>query len=175
MPELRIVPRADGTDFRSAGGEDQNLVGIAVNQQDAVVGRDRHAVRVGEDPLAPRRVKAAVRPENDDRRIGALVGIYPAPRIDRDTTDHAQRIRVRGLTPWPLDAIAPVAHDDDEVSVERHGVSHAGEKSGETNRRAPRSPSIDARSSSDSAKSKISKLARQCASLAALGIAATPS
>ena len=98
----RRVPRADGAGLLAFGGEDQNLVGIPVDQQDAAVGRDGQAVRIGNPALAPGRMHVAVRVEDDDGRLGALIGVDPSACIDGDGADQPERRALR--TPLPTSA-----------------------------------------------------------------------
>ena len=118
----RQVPRADGADLLAFGGEDQNLVRIPVDQQDAAVGRDGQAVRIGDPILAQCCMHAPVRVEDDDGRLGALIRVDPAACIDGDGADQPERSVSRCLPPRALHAVTPIAHDHHEITIEGHDV-----------------------------------------------------
>jgi hypothetical protein len=66
-------------------------VGIAVDQQHAIVGVDKDAVRVVDLPRTPGIDEIAFRAKNDDRRPGPLKRINPAGAVDRELADMAER------------------------------------------------------------------------------------
>ena len=142
--ELRRVPRADGAGLPAFRGEDEDLMGIAVHQQDATVGRDGQAVRVCDPFLAPGRMHATVRVEDDHRRLGALVGVHPARRVHGDGADEPERRLARCLPPGALHTVPPLAHAHNEITVEGHNRASDPRESGGSRRSAAVPPNRSA-------------------------------
>ena len=106
-----------------SGGEDQNLVRIPVDQQDAAVGGAM--VRPCGSAMRSSPHVACTRPirvEDDDGRLGALIRVDPAACIDGDGADQPERSVSRCLPPRALHAVTPIAHDHDEITIEGHNV-----------------------------------------------------
>ena len=122
--EVRFVALADLAEWLAHGGEDQDLVGIPVDQEHPVVARDEDPVRVGDPTPAPGGVEGAVGLEHEDRRIGALKGEDAALRIDRELAQRHQVQVARHLAPGPLHPVATAAHRDHQavfVALHAHG------------------------------------------------------
>ena len=71
--QARCVALAQRADLFALGVENQDLVGISVDQKDSVVARDEDPVRIGNPPVSPSLEKIARGREDQYRRIAALV------------------------------------------------------------------------------------------------------
>ena len=84
-------------------------MGVAIDQKQAVVRRDRDAVRI-RDPAfgetAPQRARGS---ERQHRRLAALEHVDHSFGVDRELADLASRHAPRPLPPRPLDAVASIA------------------------------------------------------------------
>jgi hypothetical protein len=89
--EARAVPFAQRRLEPAACIEDHHLMRVPVDQQHAVVGVDKDAMRVADLPGTPTAGELAVRGEHDDRRPGSLKRVDIARAIERELTDMAER------------------------------------------------------------------------------------
>ncbi len=77
--------------MRRAPREDQNLMGVPVNQVDPVVCRYEDPMGIGDQAVAPGGAEGAGRLEHDDRRVGALIGVDPALGIHGELAERGER------------------------------------------------------------------------------------
>ena len=106
--ELKVAVRVEGED----------LVRVAVGEEDQVVVGDRHEVDVGDPALAPRPDEGAAGIEDQNRRVRAsMADMDEALRIDDEVADEAEGRVVGRLAPPSLDPVAPVAECDDEMFI----------------------------------------------------------
>src|SRR6516162_6304159 len=87
---------------------------IPVGHEDALVGGDRDAVRVRDQPLTECADESAVAVEHDDWRISALANVQMPLVIGGALADHPHLNRRRKIPEGPLNAIDLVTKPDVE-------------------------------------------------------------
>ena len=107
--QARPMALAERREGLAVGGQDQDLVGVAIDQKQAVVRRDRDAVRIRDPAFGQTALQRARGSERQDGRLAALKHVDRALGVDRELADLAWRHAPRPLPPRPLDAVASIA------------------------------------------------------------------
>ncbi len=124
--ERRPVPRAQRLQELAIAVEAQDLMGVAVGDQDRAMGRSIDVVRIRQRAFAPGAGKTAVAIEDQDRPVGAALGdMHATFAIDHQVGNEAEALDRRQLRPFAMDGVAPVAQDDG-VALVGHRSTYCG-------------------------------------------------
>lgn len=93
--------------------EAQDLMGIAVGDENAVVRGGIDVVRLGQHALAPRAAEAPRAIEHQDGLVGAALGdMHLAVGVDHQIGNETEAPALGQLRPFAMHGVAPVAQDD---------------------------------------------------------------
>ena len=122
---MRAVPGAEREELTTVRREDDDLVGVAISQEEAIRPVDVGAVRIEDAAAAIGTGKRAVRREYHHRRIAALDGVDAAASVDGDLADHRRRDIGRQPAPVAFHGVGVAGKPDNPGGGHDRGLAVA--------------------------------------------------